>query len=91
MVLFTTCPGVVWLDSSVPLVGSPMIVWLVVMMVTVEPGALAGADASELSSWELTCSSPARNQGLSTLYGSATTVTALLGQGPDKPCQQRNT
>ena len=48
VVLLTTCAGVVWLDTSVPLTGSPMIVWLVELMVTVAPAAPAGAGASTL-------------------------------------------
>ena len=46
MVLLTTCNGAVLLDTSVPLLGSPMMVWLVEVMVTVELSELAGADAS---------------------------------------------
>ena len=56
MVLLTTCPEDVSFDTSVPLMGSPMIVSFVEEIVTVVSSGLDDAGTSELSNCELTCS-----------------------------------
>ncbi len=75
VVLLMTCPADVLLDTRVPLLGFPKMVWFVETIVTVAPVGPDGAGASELSSCDLTCSIDKRVTSF-----VASTVTVRVGR-----------